>query len=119
MARAPKDDGSLERLGGGRWRTRDARFTIEPQSGTWMVVDADQTDDLGLALVRGPFSSLTAAKAAIGAAREAAPPVSPQADRVARLGDRPRRPTPTARPAPVPKPKPTPPPKPAPPPEPR
>jgi hypothetical protein len=58
-------DESLKRLGGGRWQTRDERFTIEPQSGTWAVVDAEETDDLGLPLVRGPFRSLTDAKAAI------------------------------------------------------
>ena len=50
----PDKDGSLKRLGGGRWQTRDERFTIEPQSGTWVVVDGEQTDDLGLALVRQP-----------------------------------------------------------------
>ena len=33
----PTDD-ALKRLGGGRWQTRDERFTIEPQSGTWVVV---------------------------------------------------------------------------------
>lgn len=63
------DDAPLKRLGGGRWETRDGRFKIEPQSGTWVVVDAEQTDELGLSLVRGPFGSLTAAKAAIRLAR--------------------------------------------------
>ena len=75
MATTDKDEG-LKRLGGGRWQTRDERFTIEPQSGTWAVVDAEQTDDLGLPLVRGPFKSLTAAKAAIGEARGADAPTS-------------------------------------------
>ena len=79
-AAAGKDEG-LRRLGGGRWQTRDERFTIEPQSGTWAIIDAEQTDDLGLPLVRGPFKSLTAAKEAIGAAREAAAPASPLKDR--------------------------------------
>ncbi len=74
---APTDkDEGLKRLGGGRWQTRDERFTIEPQSGTWAVVDAEQTDDLGLPLVRGPFKSLTAAKAAIGDARGTDAPTS-------------------------------------------
>ena len=82
---ADKDE-SLKRLGGGRWQTRDERFTIEPQSGTWVVVDAEQTDDLGLPLVRGPFGSLGAAKTAIEAARGAEPAASPLA---ARLRDRP------------------------------
>jgi hypothetical protein len=75
-------DESLKRLGGGRWQTRDERFTIEPQSGTWAVVDAEQTDDLGLPLVRGPFGSLTAAKAAIATARESEPATSPLVDRL-------------------------------------
>ena len=66
MAKAKDDDESLKRLGGGRWQTRDERFTIEPQSGTWVVVDGEQTDDLGLPLIRGPFGSLGAAKDAIG-----------------------------------------------------
>ena len=85
MARASgADDSSLKRLGGGRWQTRDERFTIEPQSGTWVVVDAEQTDDLGLPLVRGPFRSLGVAKDAIAAARSSPPAASPLADRVER-----------------------------------
>ena len=74
-------DESLRRLGGGRWPTRDERFTIEPQSGTWAVVDAEQTDELGLPLVRGPYPSLSAAKAAIAEARESARPNSPLKER--------------------------------------
>jgi hypothetical protein len=77
-------DSSLKRLGEGRWQTRDERFTIEPQSGTWVVVDAEQTDDLGLPLVRGPFRSLGDAKDAIAAARSSPPAASPLADRVER-----------------------------------
>ena len=70
---------SLKRLGGGRWETRDGRFAIEPQSGTWVIVDNEQTDALGLPLVRGPFGSLTAAKGAIETARTEAPKPSPLA----------------------------------------
>jgi inactivated superfamily I helicase len=82
MARsAAVDDASLKRLGGGRWQTRDERFTIEPESGTWVVVDAEQTDDLGLPLVRGPFRSLGDAKEAISAARSSPPATSPLAGR--------------------------------------
>ena len=87
-ATATKDDGSLKRLGGGRWQTRDERFTIEPQSGTWVVVDAEQTDDLGLPLVRGPFGSLAATKEAIAKARGAEPAVSPLAAQLAELRER-------------------------------
>jgi hypothetical protein len=83
MAAAPAKDEGLKRLGGGRWQTRDERFTIEPQSGTWAVVDAEQTDDLGLPLVRGPFKSLGAAKEAIEAARGTAAPTSSLKDRAA------------------------------------
>ena len=48
MARKTQDDGSLKRLGGGRWQTRDERFTIEPQSGTWVVLDAEQSPHFSL-----------------------------------------------------------------------
>ena len=89
MAKPAEADESLKRLGGGRWQTRDERFTIEPQSGTWVVVDGEQTDDLGLALVRGPFGSLGAAKEAIAAARGSEPEASPLAARVKELGARP------------------------------
>jgi hypothetical protein len=83
-------EGSLKRLGGGRWETRDGRFTIEPQSGTWVVVDNTETDDLGLPLVRGPFGSLTAAKEAIEGVRDSGPVESPLAERLkeARTGKR-------------------------------
>jgi hypothetical protein len=90
MAKPADKDDSLKRLGGGRWQTRDERFTIEPQSGTWVIVDAEQTDDLGLPRVRGPFGSLTAAKEAIGVARETEPAESPLAAQLAKLRDRPR-----------------------------
>ena len=90
MAKATDKDEGLKRLGGGRWQTRDERFTIEPQSGTWVVVDAEQTDELGLPLVRGPFGSLGAAKEAIAGARDAEPAASPLAARAAKLGDGPQ-----------------------------
>ena len=76
-----KDD-ALKRLGGGRWETRDGRFQIEPQSGTWVIVDTTQTNEFGLPLVRGPFPSLTAAKEAIEGAREEGPVESPLAGRM-------------------------------------
>src|SRR5580765_5544736 len=94
MARPTKppiapDDAPLKRLGGGRWQTRDERFTIEPQSGTWVVVDGEQSDDLGLPLVRGPFPSLTAAKEAIATARTSAPAASPLVERIERRRSQP------------------------------
>jgi hypothetical protein len=89
MPKATDTDEGLKRLGGGRWQTRDERFTIEPQSGTWVVVDAEQTDELGLALVRGPFGSLGAAKAAIAAARDTEPVASPLSARAEAIRARP------------------------------
>ena len=91
---------ALKRLGGGRWETRDGRFTIEPQSGTWVIVDSTQTNDFGLPLVRGPFGSLTAAREAIETAREDGPVRSPLADRVEQArSEQPRaaKPKPSAR----------------------
>ena len=73
---------SLKRLGGGRWETRDGRFQIEPQSGTWVIVDTTQTNEFGLPLVRGPFPSLTAAKEAIETVRDEGPVRSPLAERI-------------------------------------
>jgi hypothetical protein len=77
-------DEALKRLGGGRWETKDGRFQIEPQSGTWVIVDTTQTDDFGLPLVRGPFGSLTAAREAIETARGEEPVESPLAERMER-----------------------------------
>ncbi len=88
MAKASEKDDALRRLGGGRWQTRDERFTIEPQSGTWVVVDGEQTDELGLPLIRGPFGSLGDAKAAIESARDGEPAVSPLVARAAEIQKR-------------------------------
>jgi hypothetical protein len=79
--KASIDDTSLKRLPGEGWQTRDGRFTIETASGTWSLLDAEQTDDLGLPLVRGPFRSLAEAKAAIDEARSSQPLTSTLADR--------------------------------------
>jgi len=80
------DDSSLKRLPGTGWQTRDGRFTITTASGTWSVTDEEQTDELGLPLVRGPFRSLTEAKAAIEAARGSEPAPST----LTRPADRPK-----------------------------
>ncbi len=81
-------DEALKRLGGGRWATKDGRFTIEPQGGTWSLVDVEQTDELGLPLVRGPYRSLTAAKEAIAEARGGDAPASPLAARAEEIQER-------------------------------
>jgi len=80
---------ALTRLGGGRWETKDGRFQIEPQSGTWVIVDTTQTNEFGLPLVRGPYPSLTSAKEAIEAAREQGPVESPLADRIGKAATAP------------------------------
>jgi hypothetical protein len=94
---------ALKRLGGGRWETKDGRFTIEPQSGTWVIVDSTQADELGLPLVRGPYPSLTAAKDAIEDARSAGPAESPLAEKIERTAKRekesPKEPEPPPEPA--------------------
>ena len=82
MATADPKPDPLRRLGGGRWETKDGRFQIEPQSGTWVIVDSTQTNEFGLPLVRGPFPSLGAAKEAIETARGEGPVTSPLADRI-------------------------------------
>lgn len=92
MTKGTDRDEALKRLGGGRWQTRDERFTIEPQSGTWVVVDAEQTDDLGLALVRGPFGTLRDAKVAIEIARGTEPAESPLSGRIEEARRRPAAP---------------------------
>lgn len=97
------DQETLKRLGGGRWESKDGRFTIEPQSGTWALVDNTQTNELGLPLVTGPYPSLTAAREAIAEARETGPAKSPLADSIERSRkqekERPPKPEPPPEPA--------------------
>jgi hypothetical protein len=96
------DEEKLKRLGGGRWESQDGRYSIEPQSGTWVVVDNEQTNELGLPLVRGPFPTLTAAREAVKESRGSGPARSPLAERIktgrTREGPKPRKPEPPAEP---------------------
>jgi hypothetical protein len=63
---------ALTRDSAGSWRTKDGRFRIAGEgSGSWYVVDTERRDQLGLELTTGPFSTLNAAKVALGEAREA------------------------------------------------
>jgi ribosomal protein S18 acetylase RimI-like enzyme len=75
------DPDALKRESPGSYRTGDGRFTAEQDSGRWMVVDAEQHDDLGLPLVRGPFETLGQARAAIAQARSEPAPASHLAQR--------------------------------------
>jgi len=73
----PDDEPEAERLKrerAGSYRTPDGRFAVEEAGSGWMVLDAEQADELGLPLVRGPFSTLDEARAAIAAARREPPP---------------------------------------------
>src|SRR5687767_1299627 len=67
---------ALKREQAGTYRTTDRRFTVEQSSSGWLVLDGEQTDELGLPLARGPFGTLDAAKAAIADARSGAAPKS-------------------------------------------
>ena len=114
---------ALTRLGGGRWETKDGRFQIEPQSGTWVIVDTTQTNEFGLPLVRGPYPSLTSAREAVEAARQQGPVESPLADRIGKAAAaqaaKPSKTTKTKAKAKESKPEPEPPAEPPPPPEPK
>lgn len=92
-SKAPKpvDPDALKRERAGTYRTSDGRFTIEGSSSGWLLLDADQADDLGLPLARGPFASLDAAKAAVGPARSDPAPISDIGSRTIRKRDRSKR----------------------------
>jgi hypothetical protein len=96
------DEEKLKRLGGGRWESQDGRYSIEPQSGTWVVVDNEQSNELGLPLVRGPFPTLTAAREAVQESRKTGPARSPLAERIrtspTRDEPKPKKPEPPAEP---------------------
>ena len=72
----PVDPAAFKRGDDGAYHSGDGRFTIEPASGRWMVIDAEQQDDLGLPLARGPYDTLAAARAAATEARATPPPSS-------------------------------------------
>ena len=82
--RAPGSADSLKRRQAGTYATADGRFTVEASSSGWLLFDAEQTDELGLPLSRGPFPTLDGAKAAIEPARNAPAPASDLAGRAPR-----------------------------------
>jgi ribosomal protein S18 acetylase RimI-like enzyme len=77
-------DDALKRERAGTYRTKDGRFTVEQSSSGWLLLDGEQTDDLGLPLARGPFPTLDAAREAIAAARSGPAPTSTIEPRAAR-----------------------------------
>ena len=79
----PPDPSKLKREAAGRYVSGDGRFTVDQASGGWMVSDAEQTNELGLPLVRGPFAKLEEAREGMEAARRGPAPISSLTDRIA------------------------------------
>jgi ribosomal protein S18 acetylase RimI-like enzyme len=73
---APPGDDALKRERAGTYRTRDGRFTVEQSSSGWLLLDGEQSNELGLPLARGPFATLDAAREAIAGARSGPAPAS-------------------------------------------
>ncbi len=87
MAKKPEDPHRLIRETAGRYRSADERFVVEQESpGAWYVADSLHTDELGLPLLRGPFSTLDAAKQGAAEARESKAPTPPKRAKPARNG---------------------------------
>ncbi len=104
----PPDPSKLKRESAGRYLTGDGRFAVQQSSGGWMVVDAEQMNELGLPLVRGPFTTLGEARSATEVARRAPAPISNLADRSAALPKGSLKQAPSSPPRPEPPPPPPP-----------
>lgn len=72
----------LKRESAGSYRTADGRFTVEQTSSGWLVQDAEQANELGLPLTRGPYPTLDGARAGILDARTGATPTPLRAPKV-------------------------------------
>jgi GNAT superfamily N-acetyltransferase len=70
------DEEKLKRERAGTYRTADGRFTIEQSTTGWLLLDSEQTNELGLPLARGPFGTLDEARAAVALARSGPRPIS-------------------------------------------
>jgi ribosomal protein S18 acetylase RimI-like enzyme len=70
------DDERLKRERAGTYRTADGRFTIEQSTTGWLLIDSEQTNELGLPLARGPFGTLDEARLAVADARSGPGPIS-------------------------------------------
>jgi ribosomal protein S18 acetylase RimI-like enzyme len=80
------DEEKLKRERAGTYLTADGRFTVEQATTGWLLLDAEQANELGLPLARGPFATLDEARAAIGAARSGPHPISDLGERRAAKG---------------------------------
>ena len=102
-ARTKRDDDraadptKLKRETAGRYTSGDGRFTVEQGSGGWMILDGEQTNELGLPLVRGPFATLDEARDGLETARGDHAPTSQLSERIAELGKRGGEAEPSAR----------------------
>jgi ribosomal protein S18 acetylase RimI-like enzyme len=75
------DEEKLKRERAGTYVTADGRFTVEQSTSGWLLLDAEQTNELGLPLARGPFPTLDEARGAIGGARSGPRPISDLGER--------------------------------------
>ena len=75
------DDEKLKRERAGTYRTADGRFSVEQSTTGWLLLDAEQANELGLPLARGPFGTLDEARSAIADARQGPRPISDLAER--------------------------------------
>lgn len=76
---APADPDKLLRQEAGTYHTADGRFEVRETAGEWFLVDAEQANEFGQELIRGPFATLKALRAAIPEAREnKAAPMKPR-----------------------------------------
>jgi hypothetical protein len=102
----PPDPDKLIRQEAGAYRTPDDRFEARSADQGWFLVDAEQTDDFGQPLVRGPYPTLKAVSAAVPEARnagvDARPRPKPATPASRATGSRPK-----ARPKPKPSPQPS------------
>ena len=69
-ADAPADPDKLLREEAGTYHTADGRFEVRETAGEWFLVDAEQANEFGQELIRGPFATLKALRAAIPQARQ-------------------------------------------------
>jgi ribosomal protein S18 acetylase RimI-like enzyme len=78
----------LKRERAGTYTSAEGRFTVEQTSSGWLLLDAEQTNELGLPLTRGPFGTLDEARLAIAEARSRPAPKAEVVDIAARLPKR-------------------------------
>ena len=77
---ATVDPDKLVRQAAGTYRTADDRFEVRDAGTGWFLVDSEQTNDFGQALIQGPFATLAAVRSAIPPARSAkVTPIRPPA----------------------------------------